>query len=241
MLGRSTAEMHLALASGAQNPAFAPVPFDAAYQRALYDAIQRLAADAFQLLRGRLPALPDTTRSAAEAVIALEAALPGHFQPLLDSEIHTLRTRVHGDYHLGQVLYTGRDFVIIDFEGEPLRSLEERRQKQSPLKDVAGMLRSFHYAAYAALFNRPANDPAGVTVMEQWADAWHQWISAAFLAEYLRVAGQGNFLPNSRDNLQVLLDAYLLEKAIYELIYELNNRPDWLRIPLEGVRQLASE
>jgi maltose alpha-D-glucosyltransferase/alpha-amylase len=233
--------MHLALASDAQDPAFAPVPFVAAYQRALYDAIQRLAADAFQLLRGRLPALPDTTRSAAEAVIALEAALPGHFRPLLDSEIHTLRTRVHGDYHLGQVLYTGRDFVIIDFEGEPLRSLEERRQKQSPLKDVAGMLRSFHYAAYAALFNRPAADPAGATVMEQWADGWHQWISAAFLAEYLRVAEQGSFLPNSRDNLQVLLDAYLLEKAIYELIYELNNRPDWLRIPLQGVSQLTSE
>jgi trehalose synthase-fused probable maltokinase len=241
LLGRSTAEMHLALASGAQDPAFAPVPFAAADQRALYDAIQRLAADAFQLLRGRLLALPDTTRSAAEAVIALEAALPEHFQPLLDREIHTLRTRVHGDYHLGQVLYTGRDFVIIDFEGEPLRSLEERRQKQSPLKDVAGMLRSFHYAAYAALFNRPGNDDlAGATVMEQWADAWHQWISAAFLADYLRVAEQGNFLPISRDNLQVLLDAYLLEKAIYELIYELNNRPDWLRIPLQGVRQLTS-
>jgi maltose alpha-D-glucosyltransferase/alpha-amylase len=242
LLGRSTAEMHLVLASDAQDPAFAPVPFDAAYQRALYDAVQRLAADAFQLLRARLAALPDTTRSSAAAVVAEEAALPDRFQPLLDREIHTLRTRVHGDYHLGQVLYTGRDFVIIDFEGEPLRSLDERRQKQSPLKDVAGMLRSFHYAAYAALFNRPADpDPEQVFLLEKWADAWHQWISAAFLGEYLRVAGPGDFLPRSRDNLQVLLDAYLLEKAIYELIYELNNRPDWLRIPLQGVRQLTSE
>jgi trehalose synthase-fused probable maltokinase len=242
MLGRRTAEMHLTLASGTQNPAFAPVPFDVAYQRALFDAIQRLAADAFQLLRGRLPALPDTTHSTAEAVLAVEAALPGHFQSLLDREIHTLRTRVHGDYHLGQVLYTGRDFVIIDFEGEPLRSLEERRQKQSPLKDVAGMLRSFHYAAYAALFNRPAEpDASTAALLEKWAGAWHQWISAAFLGEYLDVAAQGDFLPRSRDNLRVLLDAYLLEKAIYELIYELNNRPDWLRIPLQGVRQLTSE
>jgi trehalose synthase-fused probable maltokinase len=240
LLGRRTAEMHLALASDTEDPAFAPVPFDTGYQRALYEAVQRLAADAFRLLRQRIPALPETTRGTVEAVLAVEAALPDRFQPLLDHEIHTLRTRVHGDYHLGQVLYTGRDFVIIDFEGEPLRSLDARRQKQSPLKDVAGMLRSFHYAAYAALFNRPVDpDPAQMFRLDKWADAWQQWISAAFLGEYLRVAGQGDFLPRSRENLQVLLDAYLLEKAIYELIYELNNRPDWLRIPLQGVRQLT--
>jgi maltose alpha-D-glucosyltransferase/alpha-amylase len=240
LLGRRTAEMHLALASGWHDPAFAPVPFDPAYQRGLHEAIGRLSDEAFKLLHGRISALPPATRREAEEAIALQATIPMRFQPLLDRAIDTVRTRVHGDYHLGQVLYTGSDFVIIDFEGEPLRSLEERRQKQSPLKDVAGMLRSFHYAPYATLFNRTVGDgPAAAARLEPWAEAWHQWVSAGFLAEYLQVAQQGAFLPHSPEDLRMLLDTYLLEKAIYELIYELNNRPDWVRIPLQGVRQLA--
>ena len=152
-----------------------------------------------------------------------------------------MRIRCHGDYHLGQVLYTGRDFVIIDFEGEPARSLSERRMKRSPLQDVAGMVRSFHYAAYSAsshqagLVSRPENE---LPILSQWAQYWYVWVSAAFLGSYIDTISQIDLIPKDTEQLKVLLDAYMLEKAIYEIGYELNNRPDWVKVPLQGIIQL---
>ena len=153
-----------------------------------------------------------------------------------------MATRIHGDYHLGQILFTGNDFVIIDFEGEPARALEERRKKRSPLQDVAGMLRSFHYAAYAPLLQRESGKNLAqeqMQVMGDWAQYWQTWVSAAFLKTYLEVAGNSIFIPQGREELALLLDVYLLDKAVYELGYELNNRPTWVRIPLDGISQLA--
>ncbi len=149
---------------------------------------------------------------------------------------------MHGDYHLGQVLWTGNDFVIIDFEGEPGRPLGERRIKRSPLHDVAGMMRSFHYAAYAALLGagglRPDDEERLGGSAESWLRYWYGWVAAVFLRAYLQAADGAAFLPASRDDLDTLLDAFLLEKAVYELRYEVANRPDWVPIPLQGVRQL---
>jgi maltose alpha-D-glucosyltransferase/alpha-amylase len=200
-----------------------------------------LTAHAFLLLSNSLDRLPEGTRVEAEAVAGRQDEILTRFRPLVEREISALRCRCHGDYHLGQVLYTGEDFVIIDFEGEPVRSLAERRRKHSPLKDVAGMLRSFHYAAASALQDQVSKDQerAGdVRLLERWADAWYLWVSAAYLKEYLAVAALGSFLPQARDDLRALLDIYLLEKAVYELIYELNNRPGWVGIPLRGVQQI---
>ena len=154
-----------------------------------------------------------------------------------------MRFRFHGDYHLGQLLYTGKDFVIIDFEGEPARPLSERRLKRTPLRDVAGMLRSFHYAAYAALFDLQTkgilSNDGGST--EPWAHFWYFWVSEVFLRTYLVAASRGGFLPAARGELQVLLDAFLLDKAVYELGYELNNRPTWVKIPLRGILSLVEQ
>ena len=152
-------------------------------------------------------------------------------------------TRIHGDYHLGQVLFTGSDFVIIDFEGEPARPLAERRKKRSPLQDVAGMLRSFHYAAYAPLLHdngkKLPHEP--LQDLGNWAQYWQRWVSATFLKTYLEVSGNSNFIPKDREELALLLDLYLLDKAVYELGYELNNRPSWVRIPLDGISQLLQD
>jgi maltose alpha-D-glucosyltransferase/alpha-amylase len=141
------------------------------------------------------------------------------------------------------VLYTGSDFMIIDFEGEPERTLAERRQKHSPLKDVAGMLRSFSYAAFSGMFSyvesHSVNDKEALTRLEAWALAWQSWISAAFLAAYLSTVKGAAILPKDREDLRLLLDTHLLEKAVYELVYELNNRPGWVRIPLSGIAQLV--
>ncbi len=242
LLGRRTAEMHLTLASDSLDPAFSPEPVTSGYLRDMYNSVEELTDTAFGLLENRMAALGAEARETAGAVLSRRTGILEQFRLLLGHEVTATRLRCHGDYHLGQALYTGSDFVIIDFEGEPVRSLPERRIKHSPLKDVAGMLRSFHYAAYAAMFTRVAEglvaseELAGI---ERWADAWHRWVGAAFLGEYLEVAADGDFLPRRWENLHTLLDVYLLEKAVYELIYELNNRPDWVRIPLQGIEELV--
>lgn len=240
LLGRRTAELHLALASDSSDPAFAPEPFSLAYQQALQQSMCSLNGRVMHLLRDRLTSLPAAAQAAAQQVLAREAEIAGRFDSLLERQLSGLRTRIHGDYHLGQVLYTGQDFMIIDFEGEPARPLSERRQKRSALQDVAGMLRSFHYAAYAAYFTQAeqlAGQPEALARLEAPRRFWHRWVSLAFLQAYLQAAGDAAFLPHSREDLRLLLDAYLLEKAVYELGYELNNRPDWVRIPLQGILQ----
>jgi maltose alpha-D-glucosyltransferase/alpha-amylase len=241
LLGRRTAEMHLTLASDPANPAFAPEPFDAHYRWFIYESMRDLTAHAFLLLNNNLASLPDEARSEVEATAGRQDEVMARFRPLIEQELAAVRTRCHGDFHLGQILYTGSDFMIIDFEGEPVRSLEERRRKHSPLKDVAGMLRSFHYAAASALqahVSKELDRGGDPLLAEQRADAWYLWVSATYLKEYLAVTSKASFLPQARDELQVLLDAHLLEKAVYELIYELNNRPSWVRIPLRGVKQI---
>ena len=137
--------------------------------------------------------------------------------------------------------HTGKDFVIIDFEGEPTRPLSERRIKRSPLRDVAGMLRSFNYAAYSALFSQRDSGlirPEDLAFLESSAYFWRLWVSATFLKAYLGEASKGNFIPKAKGEIQAILDIYLLEKAVYELGYELNNRPEWIMIPIQGIREL---
>jgi maltose alpha-D-glucosyltransferase / alpha-amylase len=237
LLGRRTAELHLALASRADIPGFAPEPFTPHYQRSIYQYIRTQAVQALQLVRRRAKDHPD-----AQELLAREADLQQHIRAVLGGRIGGQRIRTHGDYHLGQVLYTGNDFVIIDFEGEPLRPLSERRIKRSALRDVAGMLRSFHYAPYAVILGQAAGSgvirPEDATKLEAGAKFWHRWVSAAFLRAYLQRSDGTAHLPRTPDELCVLLDAHLLEKALYEIVYELNNRPDWVRIPLRGVLDL---
>jgi len=162
---------------------------------------------------------------------------------VIEGKIGGARIRIHGDYHLGQVLFTGNDFVIIDFEGEPARPLSERRIKRGALRDVAGMLRSFSYAPYAVVYGQAAGSvirAEDVGALEVGSRCWHRWVSAAFLRAYLDESGPASHLPSDRGELRVLLDAYLFEKALYEIVYELNNRPQWVRIPIRGVLELLT-
>ena len=241
LLGERTADLHIALASGLDDPNFVPELLSPFYQRSLHQSMRNLSRQVFQLLRNRLPDIPEALQDQARQLLGLQEIILKRFQSVLDRKMTGLRIRCHGDYHLGQVLYTGKDFVIIDFEGEPARPLSERRIKRSALRDVAGMLRSFHYAAYSALFNQETSGtvrPEDVPALEPWARLWYLWVAAAFLKAYLARAAQIPFLPQEREELQVMLDAFVLEKAVYELGYELNNRPDWVRIPLQGILDL---
>jgi len=238
-LGQRTGELHVALAQAVDNPDFAPEPFTDFYRRNLCQRMLGQANQTFQLLRQRLPHLPEAFQGDAQQVLAQQNAIRRQFRILRDRQVSAWRIRCHGDYHLGQVLYTGRDFAIIDFEGEPARSLSVRRMKRLPIRDVAGMLRSFHYAAYAALLGQGANvRPEDYSTLAPWAEFWYEWVGATFLRAYLEVAREGHFLPQDPEHLKILLDAYLLEKALYELTYELNSRPDWVQVPLLGILQL---
>ncbi|MCP8304289.1 MAG: maltose alpha-D-glucosyltransferase [archaeon] len=240
LLGQRTAELHMALASNQDDPNFSPEPFSFFYQRSIYQTMRSLTIQVLRFLRKRIKNLPDEVRKEAQKVLDLKETIIRCSQSVLQQKITAMRIRCHGDYHLGQVLYTGKDFVIIDFEGEPARPLSERRLKRSPLRDVAGMIRSFHYAAYTPLLGPApaALRPEDLPVLERWARFWYLWISATFLRGYLEIMAQTPLLPKDHEKLKVLLDAYLLEKAIYELGYELNNRPDWVRVPLHGILQL---
>jgi maltose alpha-D-glucosyltransferase/alpha-amylase len=240
LLGRRTAQMHACLASEQSLPEFKPEAFSKLYQRALYQSMRTLAGKALPLLRGQFNRMPEGLRPLAVFVIEHEKDLMGRFKDLLDHKISAVRIRCHGDYHLGQVLCTGSDFIIIDFEGEPARPITERRIKRSALRDVAGMLRSFHYAAQAA---RLRVESGGISleaaaVLNYGAEFWQRWVGAEFLKSYLAEAAGGKFIPGNRDEMGILLGALLLEKAVYELSYELNNRPDWVGIPLRGIQQL---
>jgi len=242
LLGKRTAELHVALASAPDDPDFAPEPFSLVYQNSLCHAMRSFATQTLQLLRERLKELPEDLRENAQQVLDSDKSIMKRFELIRNRKISAARIRCHGDYHLGQVLHTGKDFVIIDFEGEPARSLSERRIKRSPLRDVAGMIRSFHYAAHSALLRQAslALRPEDLPALEHWAQFWYVWVSSSFLMSYLNGVEQTRLLPDDPEQLRILLDAYRLEKAIYEIGYELNNRPDWLKVSLQGILQLMN-
>lgn len=231
-LGQRTAEMHLALASDTNDPSFAPEAFTSNYQRSLYSSLRKLLKDRFKLLRQSMGKLNDETKALANRVLDLEEEILECFSEIYKKRIQASKTRIHGDYHLGQVLFTGKDFVIIDFEGEPGFSFSERRLKKNPYKDVAGMMRSFHYAAFGKILLNENYREQDRELLEAWAEQWQHYVSRFYMGAYLERMGVGKELP---DNDNILIRTYLIEKAIYELGYELNGRPDWTVIPLRGI------
>ncbi len=232
-LGQRTAEMHLALASDTVTPAFAPEYFTPNYQRSLYSSSRKLLRDRFKLLEQGMPKLNNETQELAKEVLAMEDYILECFSEIYQTRITAIKTRTHGDYHLGQVLFTGKDFIIIDFEGEPGFSFSERRLKKSPMKDVAGMMRSFHYAAFGKILLNENYREKDIEFLEEWAEQWQHYVSRFYLGAYLEKMGMEKSL--SPEN-EILIRTYLLEKAVYELGYELNGRPDWVNIPLRGIR-----
>jgi maltokinase len=223
-LGETTAELHVTLAREQLDPELAPESIDVG-------DLATWAASATANLKALLARDLEDLRPLADGI-------ESRLQRVLDISEAGLKTRVHGDYHLGQVIKSTRGWLILDFEGEPARSLEERRAKQSPVKDVAGMLRSFSYAASASLFERAAGDEDSLGGLLPWALGWEELSRSRFLHGYLTRSHEGNFLPSDREDLWALLDFFEIDKALYELGYELSHRPDWTNIPLRGIRQV---
>jgi maltose alpha-D-glucosyltransferase / alpha-amylase len=241
LLGERTAQMHAALADADGNPDFTPEPFTDHYRQGLYHGLVSYANRSLELLHNRASSLSGSAAEDARRVVALEERIRKRFRPLRDHRITAMRIRQHGDFHLGQILYTGKDFVIIDFEGEARLSLSERRLKRSAMRDVASMIRSFQYAAYAALFGKIAGitaRPELIPLLESWAAFWNAWATAIYLKGYFGVAGNLPFVPSDAADRRLLLDVFLVDKALHEVTYDLMNRPDWVRIPLRGILNL---
>ncbi|WP_437677412.1 maltose alpha-D-glucosyltransferase [Sorangium sp. So ce131] len=251
LLGERTAQLHLTLGRPSKDPAFGQQPFTTLHQQSLFQSAHGMLARTFGLIRKRERVLPEPVRELAAAMVQREAEINAKLQQVVSRKFDVTRIRSHGDFHLGQVLSTGDDFILIDFEGEPARPLSERRYKRCPLRDVSGMLRSFDYAGASALRDGRLR-PEDVAVLEPWTEAWVAWVSASYLAGYLETIARAQataeprtddaapFVPASDADTALLLDFYMLEKCIYELGYELNNRPDWLDIPLRGLEQLIT-
>jgi maltose alpha-D-glucosyltransferase/alpha-amylase len=232
--------MHLALAGETSDAAFAPEPLTRADLDRVAAGATKQAQDALRALTAILADATDEVRAPAEHLLQSSDTLLERIRCAPALEFVVSKTRVHGDYHLGQVLWSEGDFYILDFEGEPARPLEERRLKQSPLKDVAGMMRSFGYAAYAELFAFASSRRSELPRLEAWARVWQLGASAAFLRTYFALVADSLFVPRVEKDRDALLRLFLLEKALYELNYELNNRPDWARIPLRGILDLLN-
>jgi len=240
LMGQRTGELHVALASNQKDPDFRPEAFTTLARRSLYESLRSKAAKCFEALKNQQLQIQKDARKPVKAVLENEPLVFLNLKTILSQKLTGLRIRTHGDFHLGQVLCTGTDFIIIDFEGEPALPITERRYKRSPLRDVAGMIRSFHYAVHSLLFHEAVR-PEDVPVLETWADFWFGWTSAEYLKAYLQAASVGKFLPKDVREIQILLDAFLLEKALYEITYEINNRPTWVTIPIKGALRLLEE
>ncbi len=242
LLGRRTAEMHLALAIHTDDPAFAAEPFTPLDQSRDARRIEAQIMSTLDALKLKLPVLVDVVADDAALLLSRRRELIARAHAIETGPAEGKRIRIHGDYHLGQTLRTGSDpgtgdFVLLDFEGEPARPLIERRQKQSPLKDVAGMVRSFSYAAHSGInhFLAEGNSETAPAPLSAWAILWQNSVSSEFLKAYrVAIAANSDLIPPP-EQAQTLYTAYLLEKALYELLYELNNRPTWLRIPISGI------
>jgi len=235
LLGARTAEMHVALATKTEDIRFSAETFDREYQHDLYKSMKKHTNLTFHVLTRSLDSLPSNTQELAQKLLRSEKLIDRTFKPLLKQQITATRIRTHGDFHLGQVLFTGKDFYIIDFEGEPVRPLSERKTKLSPLRDVAGMLRSFHYASHVAATNFSKDESSK---LKAWLEHWHYWVCVAYLRGYFGTTTKAGFSPSAPQSTKTLLDVYLLEKALYELVYEINNRPDWVKVPLSGITSL---
>ncbi len=241
LLGRRTGELHLSLAMYTGEKSFDPEAFSKLYQRSVYQSLRSLFRRVMTTVRRAAKRKSESPAVAeyAEMLASRESEILSQFSKITDRKFHAKKTRIHGDYHLGQVLFTGRDFLIIDLEGEPARSLGERRLKYCPLRDIAGMIRSFHYAVYGRYLQYADVRPEDADYLADWIEPWYRIVAGIFLNAYLRTVrhdGRADFIPEDPEELRLLLDVFVLEKAVYEVGYEINNRPDWLRIPVNGIQ-----
>jgi maltose alpha-D-glucosyltransferase/alpha-amylase len=243
LLGRRVAELHIAMASDHADAAFAPEPFTQHYQRSLYQSLRKSALMALEDLERRVKSLPPDTQRIARAVLEREDQLLAAFRAVLGQNFSGKRIRVHGNLQLDRVLHTGKDFLIVDFEGKASRSLSARRLKRSATIDLAALVHSLHRAAAHAMLRMPtlrAATPETMAAYQQAAAFWHAWCSSALLRSYVAVASATDLLPSSREQLDILLSAHLMAEAVEDLEDSLDDS-ERIAVPLTRILDLIGE
>ncbi|WP_247233183.1 maltose alpha-D-glucosyltransferase [Telluribacter sp. SYSU D00476] len=241
LLGVRTGEMHLALASDSSKKDFAPEDFSLHYQRSLYSSMQSLVREAFQNHSRTLKMLPDDVKQEAQEVLKNKEDILKLLKRIYAKKLDVVKIRIHGNYHLGQVQFTGKDMAVFDFGGDPSRSYSERRLKRSPLRDVTGMIHSFYYAAYSALLLNDQIRDEDIPKLTPYAELWVHYVSGFFMESYLQTVEGSQFIPKEKEDLNMMIQTYMLEKAIYDLNRELRYRPDWAMVPLRIIKTILSQ
>ena len=239
-IGRRTAEMHCAFASNDTLPAFKPEPVKPEDLARWADYGLARARLVFGLLERGIKDLNEPAALGVRQLLEHREAIEKHIDAGRHARVEALTIRHHGDFHLGQVLIAKDDAYILDFEGEPRRSLDERRSKAPAARDVAGFLRSIDYAASAAADRAPDLKPEERATVEPRLRGWAKQLSVAYWDSYRETLGESPLWPAAEEQVRALLDVFLLEKAFYEIEYELMNRPAWLHVPLDGLRRVLS-
>ena len=241
LLAQRTVDLHQVLGADTDDSAFKPEPFTDFRKYAKYQTVYSLVRETMRVLGNKIAHLPESISSQAKIILDSEEEIIKRFKVIRDKNISGMRTRIHNDYTLWNVLYTGKDFIITNFEGRPSQSLSEKRGKTSPLFDVASMLRSLHYASYISVFNIPQGGfPLTAQDIEPLQKLWYAWMCSTFVSSYLKYSQNMQYIPKNEDEIEMLLDGYILERAFSELQFELNNRPEWIRVPMEAILEIIS-
>jgi maltose alpha-D-glucosyltransferase/alpha-amylase len=241
LLGQRTAELHVALSSDPDRLDFAPEPFTPFYQRSIYQSMRNRIVETLDLLSKRIGTLPESVQPAAAKLLKSKDELVRRMRGLFEQPLNGMRIRCHGNFHLGEIIYTGKDFVIIDFEDDPRRSIGERRIKRSAMHDATRMVRSFDYAAHVGVLQQVERcnvSSEEATRFAPWKKFWQRWVSAVFLRSYMDGIAETELLPKPHEQLVVLTYSNLLDKAFYELNNELQTRPERAVVPIEAVLDL---
>ena len=239
LLGIRIGQMHQALASNREMKDFAPEEFSLHYQRSLFSGLQSLVRESYQSQQRNLQRLPADVRKDVEQMLDRKEEVLATLRRIYTRKLDTTKIRIHGDLQLEKILLTGRDIAIKDFGGDPNRSYSERRLKRSPLRDVAAMIRSFYYVGYEGFIKTNQVPKEEIPRLLPYAEYWAQYMSGFFMKAYLQTVKGSSFIPSQSDDLQMMLETYLLEKAISDLNYELSHRPDWVRVPLQIIRSVV--
>jgi len=237
-LGEFTAELHDALSQDSSDKDFDKEESSLHYQRSLFSGLQTLTRTSLEKLKSVMDKLPEETSDEAGEVIGLKNEILKCFREIYDHKIPVMKIRTHGDYHLRQILWTGREYIMNSFEGDPSKSFSERRIRRSAMRDLAAMIRSLHYAAYSNILSPEYDQQRKEGNLEEWAETWHYYISRLYIKGYFDKAGNKDYIPKDQDDFKILMHTFLLEKALHELNYEIENRPEWIIIPLRGIKSV---
>lgn len=238
IIGVRTGQMHLALASGGGSKDFAPEDFSLHYQRSLFSSMQSLVRETFQNQNEKLQKVPEDIKKVLAEVFGRREEVLNIFKRIYTKKLDVIKTRIHGNYHLGQIFFTGKDLVINDFGGNPALRFSDRRLKRSPLRDVAAMMRSFRYVANEGFMKNQQISKEDLSSFQPFADIWSFYMRSFFIKAYLETVDGSAFIPKDKQDLQMMLETYLLERLILDLNYELNNRPEWVRVPLRVLKAI---